>query len=278
MENNPGKDKKKRDHVKKYNDVKTIGIFTKNFRLYHDLVSNLKKRNISYVSLSSLKHTPNKIGVIITSNQEIHDIKSSKVIAADAYDSIDSAVDKAMHMLIGKELYSKIYIGVDPGDKPGIAIVGDNILLKKIQVRSPEIVIQKIKGYIDEYPAMEYLIRIGHGSIITRNRIINSLIPLKISIEIVDESKTSSSQQQIKRDLKDGEAAAAIALLKGGKVQRRLPLKPTRGDIKRIQEKSREITEGRLSISEKSALEVLKGKISLSEAIDFEISLRKNKP
>lgn len=249
--------------------LKTIGIFTKNFGLFHDLVSTLKHRKIPFVSLASIKHIPNGIGVILTSHSELHDISTTKVIAVDVYENIDTAIDKALHLLIGKELYSIILIGIDPGEKPGIAIVGDDILLQKTQVKSPEIVIKMVKQCINNYPSKEYLIRIGHGSILNRNRIINSLIPLGVPIEIVDESRTSSSKQ-IKRTTRDSEAAAAIALLKGGIVQRKLPLQPTRGEVKYIQEKSRQLTEGRFSISEHIALEVLKGKKSLAESIKDE--------
>jgi hypothetical protein len=248
---------------------KTIGIYTKNFKLYHDLVNSLKKRNISYVSLTSLQHIPHRIGVIITSHASIHEVNTPKVIAADAYESIDHAIEKAMNLLIGKELYHTIYIGIDPGEKPGIAVVGDDILIVKTQVKSPENVCKNVKRFIKEYPAHEYLLRIGHGSLLIRNRIINSLIPLQIPIEIVDESKTTSSQQT-QRAYRDSEAAAAIAMLKGGRVQRQLPLKPTRGAIRNIQEKSRQMTNGRFSITQQQARNVLEGKMSLQEAIKKE--------
>jgi hypothetical protein len=256
--------------------MKTIGVFTKDFSLYYDLIKHLKKRKISFVSLNSLDHLPSGIGVILTSNSELHDVKLSKVIAADAYDSIDHAVDLAIQMLVGKDLYSKVYIGIDPGDQPGIAVVGDDILLQKMNVDTPEKVLTRIKRVLREFPSTETLIRIGHGSIITRNRIINSLISLGFPIEIVDETKTTPTQQ-IKRLEKDGEAAAAIALLRGGKVQRKLPLEPTKGDIRNIQEKSRKHTNGKISISEKTALKVLKGELSLKEAIDFEKTNKKPK-
>ena len=255
--------------------MKTIGLFTNNFSLYYDLIKILKKRKIPYVSLSSIKNIPSSIGVIITSNNELHDIKSQKVIAADAYDTIDHAVDLALQMLIGKDMYSKVFIGIDPGDQPGIAVVGDDILLQKINIDAPEKVVTVIKRILKEYPALETLIRIGHGSILTRNRIINSLIPLKISIEIVDETKTTPSQQ-IGRHERDSEAAAVIALLTGGKVQRRLPLEPTRGEIRNIQERSRKLTGGKFSISEKTAVKVLEGSISLIEAIEKEKYLKKS--
>jgi hypothetical protein len=111
--------------------MKTIGVYTKDFSLYHDLLKVLRKRKIPYVSLSSLDHVPSKIGVILTSNVELHDMKSQNVVAADAYDTVDHAVDLALQMIIGKDLYSKVFIGIDPGDQPGIAVVGDDILLQK---------------------------------------------------------------------------------------------------------------------------------------------------
>jgi len=255
--------------VKNKSPYKTIGIYTKDFRLYHDLVQGLKRRNISYVSLTSLDHIPNRIGVIITSHAYVHEVNKPKVVAADAYESIEHAIDKALHLLIGKELYHTVYIGIDPGEKPGIALVGDDILILKTQVKTPENVVKNVKRFIREYPAHEYFLRIGHGSLLIRNRIINSLIPLQIPIEIVDESKTTSSQQT-QRAHRDREAAAAIAMLSGGRVQRRLPLKPTRGAIRNIQEKSRQMTNGHFSINQKEAKKVLEGKISLQEAIKKE--------
>jgi hypothetical protein len=229
--------------------MKTLGVYTKDFSLYHDLLKVLGKRKIPYVSLSSIHHIPSKIGVILTSNNELHDVKSQKVIAADAYDTIDHAVDLALQMLI---------------------------LLQKTDVENPEKVSDIVKRFLREYPAVQTLIRIGHGSIITRNRIINSLIPLEVPIEIVDETKTTSSQQTSRYE-RDSEAAASIALICGGKVQSRLPLEPTKGDIHNIQERSRKLTNGRFSISEKTALDVLNGKISLTEAIELEKDVKKHK-
>ena len=256
--------------------MKTIGIYTKDFSLYHDLLETLKRRKIPYVSLLSINNIPRRIEVVLTSHYELHDLKSQKGLAADVYDSIDHAVDMALQILIGKDMYSNVFIGVDPGEKPGVAVVGDDILLQKTHVKSPEEVVPIVKRFLREYPAINCLIRVGHGSMINRNRIINSLIPLEVPIEIVDESKTTSSQQT-KRSERDSEAAASIALLKGGKIQRCQPLKPTKGDIRRVQERSRRITEGMLSISEKTALDVLKGCISLKEAIENEKNRKKPK-
>lgn len=246
--------------------MKTLGVYTKDFSLYHDVIKELKKRKVPYVSLSSRENIPRRIGVILTSQKELKDILLSKKVAADAYDSIEYAIDLAMQKITGKELYSKISIGIDPGERPGIALVCDDILLQKMQVEDPESVAREIKRFLKMYASKDTCIRIGHGSTIIRNRIINSLIPLETPIEIVDETRTTPTQQK-RRCVRDGEAAAAIALLSGGRVQTTLPIETSRGAIKNVQKYSRQLSEGRLTISEEAALRVLRGEISLLEAI-----------
>jgi len=174
-----------------------------------------------------------------------------------------------LQKLTGKELYAKISIGIDPGERPGIAVVCDDILLQKLQVDSPEKVLSTVKQFLQCYPSKETYIRIGHGSVINRNRIINSLIPLEVPIEIVDETRTTPAQQK-RRSIRDSEAAAVIALLSGGRVQSTLPIETSRGAIKNIQRWSRQLSEGRFTISEKTALQVLKGELSLLEALQKE--------
>lgn len=249
--------------------MKTIGIYTKDFSLYHDILKTLKKRKLSYVLLSSPKNIPKRIGVVITSKAESGKIKSQRVVSADTFDTIEDSIDMALKKLIGKKIYNKVFVGIDPGDRPGVAVVGNDILLQKIQVDSPEKIIEIIKRFIKLYPSKETYIRIGHGSILTRNRIINSLIPLNIPIEIVDETSTTHNLKQARSE-RDSEAAAAIALITGGRVQTTFPLEPTRGAVKNIQRHSRELTKGKFSISEKTATQVLKGEMSLDEAIEKE--------
>jgi hypothetical protein len=125
--------------------MKTLGVYTKDFSLYHDIVKGLKKRKVAYVSLSLLDNIPRRIGVILTSQKELEEIPLSKTVAVDSQDTIDYAIDLALQKLTGKELYSKIFFGIDPGERPGIAIVGDDILLQKMQVEGPENVASEIK-------------------------------------------------------------------------------------------------------------------------------------
>ncbi len=255
--------------------MKTLGVYTKNFSLYHDILKALKRRNIHYVLLSSVRHVPNQVGLILSSQKEIEqDSMRGKGFAVDVFESVDFALDHALQKLSGRELYAEVLIGIDPGERPGVAVVGDEVVLQKQQVASPEHVFDVVFRYLKMYPGRETVIRIGHGSIITRNRIINSLIPLKIPIEIVDETRTTVSHH-LSRSKRDEVAAVSIALLSGGRVRGALPLHPSKGAIRNVQRKSRQLTRGKSTISEEKAVEVLKGKLSLQEAVDAE---KKSKP
>ncbi|MEM4258309.1 MAG: hypothetical protein QXL17_04055 [Candidatus Thermoplasmatota archaeon] len=249
--------------------MKTLGVYTKDFSLYHDIISLLKRRKLAYVVLSIPVDVPDRIKVILTSERERKGISAEKVVAVDSFDSVDHAIDVALQMLTGKELYTHLFIGIDPGERPGVAVVGDGILLQKLQVEYPEKVSEVMRWLLKIYPSKETCIRIGHGSILIRNRIINSLIHFEIPIEIVDETKTTSSVQKARCE-RDGEAAAAIALLSGGRVQQKLPLELSKGSVKNVQRKSRQLSDGRFTISEKRAVQVLKGEISLAEAVEQE--------
>ena len=160
--------------------MKTLGVYTKDFSLYHDIIKALKKRNLSYVVLSSPRNIPKRIGVVLTSKAESGDMKARKIVSADTFESVDYALDMALKKLVGKKYFKQIFLGVDPGERPGVAAVGNNILLYKTQVDSPEEVLPTITRLMKLYPAQETCIRIGHGSILIRNRIINDLAKLYI--------------------------------------------------------------------------------------------------
>ena len=245
-----------------------MGISTKNFSLLHDIIQVLRERNISFVVISSLEKIPSNVGVILTSSAEMKNIeKNARMVAADAYSSINTAVDKALHTLSGKTQYTKIIVGVDPGEYPGVAIFGDEILLHKWHTGSPDDAAKIVKQVVAGYRGIEdKIIRIGHGSLITRNRIINELININIPIEIVDERNTTPSDGTPRYD-RDVEAAAKIALIPGKRVVKRFMLKPTRGDVRDLQKKSRLLTNGKYSISEEDALRVLKGEITLEKTL-----------
>ena len=262
--------------------MKIVGIITENFSVYYDLVKALKARSIPFVSLSFADLIPANVGVIITTEKETDNIEfEHKVEIPENHDEVKDiqyAINVALNTLSGKEHYNHLIIGIDPGKRPGVAVIGDGETVNLFQVGTPEDVGNTVRQILRTYPAYDLRIRIGHGAPTHRNRIINTLfdlfeaatgtgeIPTIIPIEIVDETSTT-----LKPGGTDTEAAKNIAFTKGVRVVSRYigkyKIEPTEGELHDIQRRSRIESKGAVTISMDLAEKVAKGEFTLQKAI-----------
>lgn len=243
--------------------MRIIGVMTEDFSIYYDLVKVLKERKVPFISLSIDDAIPVNVGLLLTTPKELPKIWFAHKLAITDKDDISLMIDKALKILEGKEKFGRFIIGIDPGKRPGVAVLGDGEILEVYQVDSPEDVVKILKRIIKAYPNQEILIRIGDGAPTHRNRIINSMINLGIPMEMVDE--TSTTQKTVQPDIK---AAIDIALSSGIPIRRKQEVKPTAGEIRDIQRISRLESKGALTISKPLAEKVASGKLTLEDAIE----------
>ena len=254
---------------KEFANMKLIGIYTKNFSLYHDLIDEINKRKLKFVVISKPEKVSHKVGVVITSSLEKREVACKHVIAADNFRTISDTLDRALQILMGKEYYKELVIGIDPGEYPGIALIGDGNVIQSWCAASVKDALNLIKRLVENFEANKKTIRIGHGSRMYRDRLLRGLTPLNITIEIVDETKTSP-QTGFSREERNKQAAVKIGGTPGKIFESIKTKKPTRGEIRNIQRQSRILSKGKITISEEMAKKVLEGKISLEEAIESE--------
>ena len=237
-----------------------LGILTKDFRLYHDLVSHLKDRDLPFQSLSFTGKIPKTVDVILTSEEEFEQVQFARKVAVT---NVEDGVSKALRLLRGKRRYESLVIGIDPGKVPGVAVVGDGEVIETRLAASPEAVLHVAQQVLEDIPAKQALIRIGHGDKTNRNRIINAVSRLRLEIEIVDEKGTTRRTPQ-----PDIDAAIDIAFASGKPAERRYEIEPTRGELREIQRWSRITSGGRITISKELAGTVVRGEQTLAEAIE----------
>lgn len=235
-----------------------IGVLTSNFSFYYELVTALKKREIPFVSLTFNQPIPLNVKVIITTVKERKKIDFKDVLVYKGED-IETFIDKAILLKSGINNLQKIIIGIDPGLTPGVAIFGNDILLRRFLANSAEEVVNFVTVCAKEWGRDNVIVRIGHGARLIRNRIINMLREIDISIEIVDETSTTSADDTL--------SAFSIARMPGKIVERKMIVEPKEGEIRNIQRKSR-IVSGDITISKSLAKKVLKGEIEMEEAIE----------
>lgn len=239
--------------------AKVLGILTEDFRLYHDLVAALKARDLPFVSLSFSRRIPDSIGAVLTSPAEAGRVRVRHVVAVE---EIDSSIAKAIQILKGKTVWRDLWIGIDPGREPGVAIVGDGEVIDTRIAASPEAVAFHVRQAIRTFPAKDAKIRIGHGDPTNRNRILNALARDRIPVEIVDEAGTTRRSPQ-----PDVDAAIDIARTRGRIVEPPFEVRPTPGEVREIQRQSRLQSGGLVTISSDLAGAVARGDLSLEDAV-----------
>jgi hypothetical protein len=166
--------------------MKRVGIYTHNFRFYHELVGVLKSWRINSVSIDNIDHMPSDVSIILSSKRD-EKIREQQIRT----DSATEAVRIAIPFLLGKEKFHSLIIGIDPGPKPGIAVLGDDILLEAFEAPSIDLLIRSVRTIASGYRYISYTVRIGHGDIPNRDSIIFKLKSAGMAPEIVDETNTS---------------------------------------------------------------------------------------
>ncbi len=240
--------------------MKIIAIATDNFEFYYEVVKELKQRDITFVSLSPSDPVPPNVDVILTTKQEAQAFDSPKVVGVEK--DVRKGVRKALSIIEGKLSYQRMLVGIDPGTKPGVVLVGDGKVLETSHAESPEEVKTIMKEFIEDYDFQTMIVRIGHGDETNRNRTIKSLRELAVRIEIVNEEDTTKLTES-----PDIEAAKKIAMSSGKLAKGKYTIKATDGEMREIQRRSR-IKSGDITISKSLAKKVVEGDMNMKEAIN----------
>jgi hypothetical protein len=200
---------------------------------------------------------------VITSEKEAGAITFPNVVVAS---DPEMTVSEAIRLLRNGALPGCAVIGIDPGDEPGIAVVSNGIVeaVYRVPLGQAFGVIERIKQTYSDI-----LVRVGHGARLVSTQLANTLVAQGIAVELVDESGTSPylGKGTGGTAISDIIAAINIAHTQGTRIGHQEVL-PSKGEIRWIQERSRELSEGRTTISRQLAQRVGKGEITIDEALN----------
>ncbi len=244
-----------------------IAIVTEQPRFYYEAAKELKERKLSFLSFGLGEELPSFVKVVLTSEKEKKKVRFERVVAGD---EMSAAVDECVRMLRGfKTRYKNLIIGVDPGLKPGVAVLGDNLVVEAHHLNAPEEVLETVNNMLDIYSGETTRIRVGNGGGVYRLRILKLLQEnLAFPIETIDENSTTPALGRGNGSpaLRDILAAINIALKEGMLLKEKVQLEPHRGEIKNLQHASRQLS-GNITISRKLAERVAKGELTIEKAI-----------
>jgi len=251
-----------------------IAVLTEFPRLYYLLARELKRRRIAFRSLSFSDAIPPQVRVVLTSREEAERLSFPCVVEVSE-DSIATAVERAHLLSQGQSCrHGEVVVGIDPGEKPGLAVLAGGKVIHAAKLSSPEDVVRGLREILRLYTCRRMLIRVGDGGGIYGQRLVRALQEnFRFEIELVDEHATTPTVSG-SAELRDVIAAVNIAMKRGRVLRHRLRVSPTRGEIKNIQRESRQRS-GNITISKELASRVARGELSIEHAI--EIQRRQNR-
>ncbi len=234
-------------------------IMTGDFRLYHGLLREMRRLEIKHIVLAPGDEIPAYVGVVMSSEDELPLIDFPVKIGVN--DPARAASEALVH-LSGTGECDRVFVGIDPGKRPGVAVLCDGNVVERIRARDPEDCRRIVKNALRSRNYGSATIRIGHGDITNRNRIIAALSGMGIGIEMVDEHNTTGYSRD-----NDIEAAIKIAMSSGKRVEKAFEIAPTDGELREIQRRSR-LASGNITIGKELARKVAIGDMSMEEAIE----------
>jgi hypothetical protein len=245
--------------------LRSVALITRNPVLYSELAGFLRERRLPSVSLLPGQRIPDRVVVVLTSREEAPEIAHPNVLAVSEdgdHRALAAAVEHALGASGSGE--GELVVGIDPGPRPGYAILSGDRCLGEGVLESPEAAGPFASHLRHQFPHRRVVFRVGSGDPPRRNRLVNELLLHHRWVELVDEQGTTPRGRRRSRD---PAAARSIARGLGRPVTERLPTTFTPGEISNLQRLSREGSDGRVTISRSSADAVLRGEISLADAV-----------
>jgi len=177
------------------------------------LVSRLRRAELPFSSV--LPGTDfGECDILLTTAEEAKWLGGRALSLEDLDENPGIFKGQVMSRLLGDQV---ILVGVDPGKRTGLAVFYGQIKLAFNTFDSSSAVASRVAAFSKGIPSSRLLVRVGNGNRTMATRLVEGLrraVP-RATIEVVDESGTSTGSSKMKGVQRDQVAAAKIAFRKG---------------------------------------------------------------
>jgi len=199
--------------------VSRICVATSKARAYYALVSRLKRAGLPFSS--ALPGSDFRDWDLVLTTAEEAGGLGEKALALEELDENPGIFrGQVISRLSGES--EVILVGVDPGKRTGMAVFYGQTKLASSTFDSVGTICSRIGAFARGIPSSRVLIRVGNGNGPMVSKLVDGLrreVP-DATIEVVDESGTSTRSPKMRGVQRDQVAAARIAFRKGDVVSR----------------------------------------------------------
>lgn len=241
--------------------IMLVYVRTEDFRMAYHLLRVLQGIGITPVLVDHDHSLPDRDAWWFGTPEEVKQ-HGGRGVGVDV-DTVDEAVSRWLRVVNKLDNIEEFLIGIDPGPRPGCAWFGDEKLLGKSVHESIEATVHALIGQIESYAPQRVLVRIGHGSPLHRDQLVNAFLLRGYPVQQVNEYRTSQGTARNAH----ANSALKIARMPGQPVVEWREVEPSEGEVRNIQRISRRRSRGSLTISAHLARRVSQGEMTLDEAL-----------
>jgi hypothetical protein len=205
-----------------------VAVATVQGKVYYLLVNALAENGINFYSLIPGEHVPTRTKLVITTEEEKAKVDYSKILVFHDESELETMILEVKKTLLGKEVYDKIVIGIDPGEAIGLVVLADGKLIEEGNFyNSHELVnaILKIVRTVN-FSVTKVWIKIGDGVPVYRELLygLDEVLPAEVTLEVVGEAGTNRPMTAHSRKVRHISSAIRIAARTGRLITRRKPV------------------------------------------------------
>jgi len=139
-----------------------VAVATANGKAYYNLVEELKRRRIRYLSLKPTDPIPLQVTAVLTTPHEAPSIKHERVITYSPNQDAGEAVEQALRVE-PREKPQTLTAGVDIGKTSGLVILVDGYLRQTGNYTTPEGVVDAIEEAVRRLRPREVTVKLGRS-------------------------------------------------------------------------------------------------------------------
>ncbi|MCL5876496.1 MAG: hypothetical protein M1540_01630 [Candidatus Bathyarchaeota archaeon] len=202
-----------------------VAVATVQGRAYFLIVNALREQGIDFVSLVPGEPMPGKVKVVITTEQEKSKVNYGKILVFKDEDELESLIIEVKKLLLGKETYEKLVVGIDPGEAIGLAVLADGKVIEEGNYYSSHELTSSILKVLKtvNFATTDAVVKIGNGVPVYKELLedLDCTLPLQVALEVVSEAGTNRPLKAHSRKIRHISSAIRIAGRNGPKYTRR---------------------------------------------------------
>jgi hypothetical protein len=205
-----------------------VAVATVQGKAYYLIVNALKEKDINFLSLIPGEIVPSRAELVISTEKEKNKVPHPKILLFKEESELDCLMMEVKKLLLGKETYDKIVIGIDPGEAIGLAVLADGKVIEEANCFCSRELISSILKILRSvnFSVTNVTVKIGNGVPVYIELLHNldEALPSQVMLEVVGEAGTNRPLKAHSRKIRHISSAIRIAARTGRIIARRKEL------------------------------------------------------